>query len=355
MDAAERAQTMRSSSENSKRGETRGRIRALPSGGRGVVPRSLRGADAAAGAGLAGDRARRVDADPGADRQRQDARRLPVVHQPADVRAGAAAEARAAGSSTSRRSRRWRWTSSATCARRSPASPTSRGARGDALHVPGDRGPHRRHAGDRARAVPARAGRHPDHDAGVALPAAHVERARGAALVDTVIVDEIHALVPTKRGAHLALSLERLEALTRRRPAAAHRPVRDAAAARRSGALPRRRSRRGRQARVEPATQASAGADSATTPRREPIHDEFATRRRRAHAEFRPVTIVDASRDEAARADDRGAGRGHGAARPRPMEHPERAGVAGARCAHVDLDARSTRGCSSWCGRTARR
>jgi ATP-dependent helicase Lhr and Lhr-like helicase len=32
--------------------------------------------------------------------------------------------------------------------------------------------------------------------------------------VDTVIIDEIHALVPTKRGAHLALSLERLEAIT---------------------------------------------------------------------------------------------------------------------------------------------
>ena len=31
--------------------------------------------------------------------------------------------------------------------------------------------------------------------------------------VDTVIIDEIHALVPTKRGAHLALSLERLQAL----------------------------------------------------------------------------------------------------------------------------------------------
>ena len=36
--------------------------------------------------------------------------------------------------------------------------------------------------------------------------------------VDTVIIDEIHALVPTKRGAHLSLSLERLEAI---RPAGA--------------------------------------------------------------------------------------------------------------------------------------
>src|SRR5258706_13609282 len=33
------------------------------------------------------------------------------------------------------------------------------------------------------------------------------------ASVDTVIIDEIHALVPGKRGAHLALSLERLEEL----------------------------------------------------------------------------------------------------------------------------------------------
>jgi ATP-dependent Lhr-like helicase len=34
--------------------------------------------------------------------------------------------------------------------------------------------------------------------------------------VETVIIDEIHALVPTKRGAHLVLSLERLEALAGR-------------------------------------------------------------------------------------------------------------------------------------------
>jgi ATP-dependent Lhr-like helicase len=44
----------------------------------------------------------------------------------------------------------------------------------------------------------------------------------GLAHVETVIVDEIHAVVGTKRGAHLALSLERLEAL--RRAANPHAP-----------------------------------------------------------------------------------------------------------------------------------
>jgi ATP-dependent Lhr-like helicase len=42
------------------------------------------------------------------------------------------------------------------------------------------------------------------------------EASEGLRTVETVIVDEIHALVPTKRGAHLAVSLERLEAITRR-------------------------------------------------------------------------------------------------------------------------------------------
>jgi ATP-dependent helicase Lhr and Lhr-like helicase len=42
------------------------------------------------------------------------------------------------------------------------------------------------------------------------------EAASALRTVDTVIVDEIHALVPTKRGAHLALSLERLEAIAAR-------------------------------------------------------------------------------------------------------------------------------------------
>jgi ATP-dependent Lhr-like helicase len=42
------------------------------------------------------------------------------------------------------------------------------------------------------------------------------EAASALRTVDTVIVDEIHALVPTKRGAHLALSLERLDAIVDR-------------------------------------------------------------------------------------------------------------------------------------------
>src|SRR5207237_10642126 len=37
--------------------------------------------------------------------------------------------------------------------------------------------------------------------------------------VETVIVDEIHAVADDKRGAHLSLSLERLEALANRAPA----------------------------------------------------------------------------------------------------------------------------------------
>jgi ATP-dependent Lhr-like helicase len=52
--------------------------------------------------------------------------------------------------------------------------------------------------------------------------------------VETVIIDEIHAVAATKRGAHLALSLERLEELTARQPqriglSATQRPLEEVA------------------------------------------------------------------------------------------------------------------------------
>src|SRR5437879_2798133 len=52
--------------------------------------------------------------------------------------------------------------------------------------------------------------------------------------VDTIIIDEIHALVPNKRGAHLALSLERLSRLTEKPPqriglSATQRPLEEVA------------------------------------------------------------------------------------------------------------------------------
>ena len=59
--------------------------------------------------------------------------------------------------------------------------------------------------------------------------------------VEAIIVDEIHALVPTKRGSHLALSIERLERLAGRRTAA-DRIVGHTAATGGSRAIPGRSS-----------------------------------------------------------------------------------------------------------------
>ena len=53
--------------------------------------------------------------------------------------------------------------------------------------------------------------------------------------VETVIVDEVHAVAGTKRGAHLALSLERLDRLTGK-PCSASASRRRSARSRRSAA-----------------------------------------------------------------------------------------------------------------------
>lgn len=62
------------------------------------------------------------------------------------------------------------------------------------------------------------------------------QAARHFASLETVIIDEIHALLPTKRGAHLFLSLERLEAMRQGSPplqriglSATQRPLDEAA------------------------------------------------------------------------------------------------------------------------------
>ena len=96
--------------------------------------------------------------------------------------------------------------------------------------------------------------------------------------IDTVIVDEIHALVPSKRGAHLALSLERLTALCEQPPqriglSATQRPL-DEVARFLGGAHPRKTHRR-------------QTARSTT----EEFADEFASNE--DGVSYRAITIID--------------------------------------------------------------
>ena len=87
--------------------------------------------------------------------------------------------------------------------------------------------------------------------------------------VQTVIIDEIHALVPTKRGAHLALSLERLSMLCEEEPqriglSATQRPL-DEVARFLGGAVERRAPRPSNNSRQARAPVAPP----------EGLHDEF--------------------------------------------------------------------------------
>ncbi len=97
--------------------------------------------------------------------------------------------------------------------------------------------------------------------------------------VETIVLDEIHALVPTKRGSHLALSLERLEAL-----------------------CGRKLQRIGLSATQRPLDEVArflGGADAAPTPKKERAADaagEILSEFESASAapRYRDVTIVDA-------------------------------------------------------------
>ncbi len=195
-----------------------------------VVSRGVCGADSAAEARLAADCARRIDADPRADRQRQDADGVPVVAQPADVRAAAGRGRSGAAFSISLRSRRWPWTSSATCARRWRASRTWRRRRACRFTTP---------------AIAVRTGDTP------ARERAKFQRAPADILittpeslfllltsnaheslksVETVIIDEIHAMV-VDQARRAPGAVARAAGADRHEAAAADWVVGDAAAA----------------------------------------------------------------------------------------------------------------------------
>ncbi|HEY2321528.1 MAG TPA: DEAD/DEAH box helicase [Thermoanaerobaculia bacterium] len=97
--------------------------------------------------------------------------------------------------------------------------------------------------------------------------------------VETMIIDEIHALVPNKRGAHLALSLERLARICERAPqriglSATQRPLEEVA-------------------RFLGGCEVTGLRGSATSKPRNPatnLHDEFEDHRK---PRFRDVTILD--------------------------------------------------------------
>ena len=138
--------------------------------------------------------------------------------------------------------------------------------------------------------------------------------------IDTVIIDEIHALVPGKRGAHLAVSLERLEKLRQSGPARAgacrdHREGDDASNPVGSG-FSRTLQRIGLSATQRPLEEVArflGGVEPrSASPQRKPqtikgsrktiraseeieaeLHEEFAEETKRLS--YRPVTVVDAA------------------------------------------------------------
>ncbi|MGE3707195.1 MAG: DEAD/DEAH box helicase, partial [Vicinamibacterales bacterium] len=128
--------------------------------------------------------------------------------------------------------------------------------------------------------------------------------------IHTVIIDEIHALVPTKRGAHLAISLERLAARCAQPPqriglSATQRPL-DEVARFLGGAEPhghpaRRRPKPVRRASTRQAAPSTAAARANDGPAAGAIAQSIAGEFGDAAAavRYRPITIVDAGQRKA--------------------------------------------------------
>ena len=118
--------------------------------------------------------------------------------------------------------------------------------------------------------------------------------------VETIIIDEIHALVPTKRGVHLALSIERLEAgrtasgpLQRIGLSATQRPLDEVA--RFLGGVEHLASSQIRTVGSDPCNGVPLSSGAETGGAAEAIvHGEFSAAPG-ATAKYRPVTIVDTS------------------------------------------------------------
>jgi ATP-dependent Lhr-like helicase len=125
--------------------------------------------------------------------------------------------------------------------------------------------------------------------------------------IEVVVVDEIHALVPTKRGSHLALSLERLQHLAGRPIqriglSATQRPLEEVARFL-SGADTARDKDRGKSRKQQAGSKAAAQYNeahhrevSAETTAQGAAEEAFAEFESNSSAPiYRPVTIIDAS------------------------------------------------------------
>ena len=210
--------------------------------------------------GVAGDRPGRRCPDRRAHRLRQDPRRVPLRHRPA------APERRPR---TERSPTRRPWSTCRRSARsprdiqqnlETPLAEIREVARELELHVPEVRV--RVRTGDTPASARATMVRRPPHIVVTTPESLYLLVTAGKSRetlrrVETVIVDEIHATAQDKRGAHLALTLERLAALDGA-AATADWPLRDAAPDRDGGATPGRG--RGRDGRLPGRSGRRAGA-----------------------------------------------------------------------------------------------